>query len=271
MGPNEYVLGTSDHELARLELQHEVWRAATDAFLDRLELPPGARCLDLGCGPGFVALDLRARVGEAGEVVGVDESPRWVEHLEASVRRRGWGNVKAVRARIEELEEGLGSFDLVLLRWVLAFLPEPAAVLRRVAGLLAPGGRVAVVDYNHEGVSLFPPSEGFRAAVRATRALYASRGGDTFLMGRVLGLFRDAGLEPELLEPHVIAGPPGSPAFRWADAFFPFHVEGMRTAGLLTTAERDRFAADWEARKRDPNALFFSPIVVGASARRPSA
>ncbi len=265
----DYVLGTSDHELDRLRLQQEVWSEVTAGFLDALGIQEGWRALDLGCGPGLVLEGLRRRVGPAGSVLAVDESERWIRHVEAHIRTQGWRNASALRSRIEELELEDSSFDLVFLRWVLGFLPEPGAVVRRLARLLRAGGVLAVMDYNHEGISLFPRSGGFDAVVRGTRRLYASRGGDTWIMGRIRGLFRAAGLLPDAFQPHVIAGGPSSSAFRWADAFFPFHVDGMVEAGVVTREERAAFLAEWAARRADPDAVFFSPIVVGASARRP--
>lgn len=268
-GTVEYVLGTSDHELARLGLQQEVWGAITSDFLDRVGVLAGQRALDLGCGPGFVVEMLRERVGAAGEVIGLDESPRWIQHVERRIAERGWDNVRALEGRAQEVQLEPASLDLVFLRWVLGFLPERTAVLRRLARALRPGGLLAVMDYNHEGVSLFPESAAFRAVIRATRELYATRGGDTWTMGAIPAIFRRAGLDPFVLEPYVIAGGPGSPAFRWADAFFPFHTEGMVAQGVLGPQERERFLAEWQLRKADPNAIFFSPIVVGAAARRP--
>jgi len=264
-----YLLGSSDHELERLRLQHDVWRGPTDAFLDGLEIAPGARVLDLGCGPGLVTAQLRERVGPSGSVTALDEAPRWVEHLQGRVRERGWDNVRVVQARLPDHGLARGSFELVFLRWVLSFLPRRAELLRELASLLAPGGTLAVMDYNHEGVSLFPPSPGFRAAIRATRAWYAAAGGDPFVMGSILGLLRGAGLAPGPLRTWVLVGPPGSPAFRWADAFFPYHSEAMERAGLLTSEERARFLDEWSQRRVDPEALFYSPIVVGAAARKP--
>jgi hypothetical protein len=43
----------------------------------------------------------------------------------------------------------------------------------------------------------------------------------------------------------------------------------MRDAGLLTNDERELFLRDWAARKADPDAVFFSPIVVDFAARKP--
>ncbi|MGB0332425.1 MAG: methyltransferase domain-containing protein, partial [Planctomycetota bacterium] len=79
----EYLLGTNDRELQRLEAQHEVWRDLAVAALDRAGVGPGSAVLDLGAGPGFVTLDLAERVGPKGSVVGLDESPVWRAAFEA--------------------------------------------------------------------------------------------------------------------------------------------------------------------------------------------
>ena len=269
----EYVLGTNDVELARLTLQQEVWGHVTEAFLDRLAVPAGAVVLDVGCGPGMLLDTLSRRVGPRGRVDALDESTVWRAHLEAGERARPRGNVRLVLGRVGPeiaAEPPLvdGSYDLVLARWVLSFLPRPGEVVARLARLLEPGGVLAFQDYNHEGISLFPESEGFRAVVRATRARWASRGGDMWVAARLPAMLRAAGLSLVDHTPTVLAGGPSSGVFRWADSFFPVHAANMVRAGLLTEAERERFLAEWAARLADPDATFFSPILLDVAARR---
>jgi ubiquinone/menaquinone biosynthesis C-methylase UbiE len=203
---SEYPLGTSESELDRLRFQHAVWGGTTQAFFDRIGVREGWRVVDLGCGPGFVVQDLRARVGKSGEVIALDESPAWIEHVSRTAGDRGWSNVKPMRTRIQDAALSPRTYDLVFVRWVLSFLPEPVEVLRRISTWVKPGGFVAVQDYNHEGVSIFPESAGLTAVVRATRALYARAGGDAWIAGRLPRLFRDAGLELVSLEPNVQCG-----------------------------------------------------------------
>ena len=264
----EYPLHTDPRELERLTLQHEVWGPTTRAFLARLGVRAGMRVLDLGCGPGLVSVDLAALVGPTGEVVALDESPIWTAQVEHTLAEHGIKNVRVVRSRIQSAELEAESFDLIFARWVFSFLPDPEALARGLVLALKPGGILALEDYNHEGISVFPQSDGFRAVVRATRALYRSHGGDAFVMGRVNAIFATAGLEPFHLEPHVLCGAPGSPAWRWAGAFFPHYSTKMRELGLLTKDEHPLFLREWAERERDPKALFFSPIVADAAARK---
>ena len=61
-----YVLGTRDEEIARLGLQHRAWRSRALAAWRTGEFAPGQTVLDVGCGPGFAALDLAKVVGPDG-------------------------------------------------------------------------------------------------------------------------------------------------------------------------------------------------------------
>jgi ubiquinone/menaquinone biosynthesis C-methylase UbiE len=265
----QYPLGTSDLELDRLAFQHEVWGPTTRAFLERIGVRPGMRVLDLGCGPGFVSFDLSGQVGARGSVVALDESQRWIDVVEREVARRSLANVRPIRSKIEELELEPASFDFVFARWVFSFLSDPDAVAARLARLLVPGGVMAIEDYNHEGISIYPESEGFKAAIRATRATYARMGGSAFVSGGMARMFAAAGLEMFDLKPNVMCGGPDSPAFRWADRFFP-HFSGVMTErGLMSASEHEQFLREWEERKRDPTALFFSPMIVDAAGRKP--
>lgn len=262
MSDHEYLLGTNERELARLRTQDGYWADVTEAFLDRLGVGPGMVVLDAGCGPGLVSERLARRVGPSGRVVAVDESPIWAAHV------HGLAGVEFVRSRLEAVELPPARFDLVFSRWVFSFLADPAAVVARLVASLKPGGVLAVEDYNHEGVSIWPPSEGFDAAIRATRRFFTDSGGDPWVAGRLPRLFADAGLEVIDCHPNVICGGPDSDAFRWVGEFLPPFTEVYRDNGLMTPDEYAAFQRDWAARSGDPAALFFSPIVLDYAARK---
>lgn len=100
-------------------------------------VPPGARTLlDVGCGAGAFAATLReARPGAPLEIWGVE--------LDAAAAARARGAVDRVLvgdavARVGELADG--AVDCVVCNDVLEHLSEPAALLRQVRRVLAPGG-----------------------------------------------------------------------------------------------------------------------------------
>jgi SAM-dependent methyltransferase len=87
----------------------------------------GGRLLDVGCGyGGFVRL-MRDRGWDAA---GIDPSPATVAAAAAA----------GTPVRLGTLDEAEGSWDAITLFYVLEHLPDPSAALRRLFGLLAPGG-----------------------------------------------------------------------------------------------------------------------------------
>ncbi len=126
------------------EPDHGLEDAATRAAWRRLllaHLPPApARVADLGSGTGTLAV-LLAEQGYA--VSGLDLSPAMVARAE--VKGAGLPVTFAVG---DAAAPGLapGSFDVVLSRHVLWALPDPAAGLARWVDLLAPGGRLLLVE-----------------------------------------------------------------------------------------------------------------------------
>ena len=80
---------------------------------------------------------------------------------------------------------------------------------------------------------------------------------------------RQAGLELVEQRPFVRCGRPGSTTWQWADDFFPPYSHKMENLGLLTPEEGKQFRMEWEERSEDPDACFYSPIIVGFAGRRP--
>jgi len=98
----------------------------------------GARVLDLGCGFGAYAREMRAR--GAASVLAVDLSERMLEEARA---RSSDDAITYVRASLEEFEPERRAYDLVLSTLTLHYLPDVAPLFRRVAAALVPGGRFA--------------------------------------------------------------------------------------------------------------------------------
>lgn len=115
--------------------------------LEMLEIRPGDRVLDVGCGPGNFTRDFAHAAGE-GEVVGVDASATM---LAAAVEAGGPQNLSYVRADARELPFPGSGFDAVCCFAALYLIEEPMRALDELVRVLAPGGRLALLASCNRG------------------------------------------------------------------------------------------------------------------------
>jgi demethylmenaquinone methyltransferase/2-methoxy-6-polyprenyl-1,4-benzoquinol methylase len=117
------------------------------ATIERLDLRPGDRVLDVACGTGLSFPMLRQAVGDAGEVVGIDLSPEMACLARDRVRRGDWHNVRVLESPMElaEIPRGL---DAVLFHFTHDVLRSPAA-LERIFAAAVPGARIALAGMKY--------------------------------------------------------------------------------------------------------------------------
>jgi len=157
------------------------WSARFYASLARrvLRRAGGRRLLEVGCGHGYTL----ARLEREFETVGIDLSAYAIGRAREITPRSALFEADLLGELPDEV--GRGGFDLVLAKYVLEHLPDPERALERIAGLLAPGGRLlysvpdttspsrrfrgdqwyALLDDTH--VSLLGPPEWLRLTERA--------------------------------------------------------------------------------------------------------
>ena len=112
-------------------------RRTVAAFVRRWRIQPGDRVLEPGCGSGRLTAMLAALTGPAGRVVAFDSSP---EFMRLVVRRRLPRHVTLHTARAETLPLAPASFDHVVCFNIFPHLVPQAAMARRFAAALRPGG-----------------------------------------------------------------------------------------------------------------------------------
>ena len=267
-----YVLGTGDDELQRLSLQHRLWADAAHSAFRRTGITIGQRVLDVGCGPGFAAFDLAQLVTRQGLVIGVDESAPFLTHLEQQAHARELPQLRARQGDVQRLGEVVGSeapFDLAYARWVLCFVPDPAAVLAGVAAALRQGGRFVVHDYfNYGAMTLAPRHSSHDRAVQATIAAWRQRGGDPDVVGKLPSLLEAAGFTVEHLDVHQRIARGSDSMFAWMDTWWHTFAPKLVTMGLLSGAEADDLLAELAERRGDPNTFAHCPPVYELIARK---
>src|SRR5262245_49869102 len=198
----DYVLGTHDEEIARLGLQHRVWRPrALDAWR-RAGFTVGQALLDVGCGPGHASLDLAEIAGPGGRVVAFDRSRRFLDALEATLGERRLGHVETREIDLDaERLPALGA-DGAWSRWVFAFGKRPRDLLAGLAAALRPGGVFVSHEYlDYATWRLAPRSGEFEEFVRVVMETWRQSGGEPDIGLSLPGWLGEAGFEVRSLRP----------------------------------------------------------------------
>lgn len=169
---------TRDALASRLEEQ------AADPFLQRiaaraldlLDLAPGERVLELGCGTGVFLPALAADVMPSGHIVGLDHNPGFLEEARQRVVAAGLSTLVTLEeADAVRLPFPTASFDAVHVERVLMHLEDPDAALREVRRVLKPGGRFVAAEPDSAGVRTDHPDDPEAMALIAAQDLVQVR------------------------------------------------------------------------------------------------
>lgn len=117
--------------------------AGARALLDRLEVKPGQRVLDLACGTGIVARHAARRVGPDGEVTGVDVNPGMLAVAREAAASEG-ASLRFQQASADGLPLPDSGVDAACCQQGLQFFADRPAALAELHRVLAPGGRLGL-------------------------------------------------------------------------------------------------------------------------------
>lgn len=143
--------------------------AGSGRTLDRIGVASGERVLDVGSGPGRLALPAAKRVGPSGSVTAVDVQPAMLDRLQQRAARAGVMNIES---RLMDVASGdaldAGSFDRAWLVTVLGEILEKEAALDHIYRALKPGGTLSITEIlpdphfqRHDTVLQLAQSAGF--------------------------------------------------------------------------------------------------------------
>jgi SAM-dependent methyltransferase len=210
-------------------------------------------------------------VTAAGAVVGVDESPSFVQHANRQAQIRGLPQVTAIDGDVQQLPQLLAAhepFDFAYARWVLCFVRDPEAVVRGIADRLRPGGRLVVHDYfNYGSMTMAPRRRSHDVVVQATMRSWRARGGDPDIAGRLPAMFAAHGLELTHLAVHQRIARGRDSMFAWPDTWWRTFAPKLVAMGEITQAECDEVIADLVA-IRDGDGFVQCPPVYELIATR---
>jgi SAM-dependent methyltransferase len=116
-----------------------------EAAIERAAPRAGERAIDVGCGNGQTSLQLAARVGPQGSVLGVDISAPMLERARARAAAEQLPQLRFENADAQTRAFPPGAADLVFSRFGVMFFADPLAAFQNLARALRPGGRLAFV------------------------------------------------------------------------------------------------------------------------------
>ena len=189
--------------------------------------------------------------------------------LKAAAKRDGLGEGRLWQCDLHDAPLPDAAYDVIFVRWVFLFLPDPEAHVRKLAAALKPGGRLAVQDYYRETLAMAPRPPEWGRFFAADLAFFASQGGDASIGGRLPQMFRSAGLKVEGIEVSVKSGHPGSATWNWLTAYFLGVLDRYAKFPPFTRADAAALRRCWLAAARDKSSLLIGPALLDVVGRRP--
>lgn len=132
------------------EFSHLYDRLFTRVFSPRiqgviasLEIPPGARVLEVGVGTGlsFPAYPTNC------QVIGIDLAPEMLEQAQEKINQNGWRHLTVMEMDALNLKFPDSSFDYVMAFHVVSVVPDVARLMREIARVAKPGATLAIINH----------------------------------------------------------------------------------------------------------------------------
>jgi ubiquinone/menaquinone biosynthesis C-methylase UbiE len=270
----DYVLGNSEQEQARLKLQGHYLEGWTETFFLLAGIEPGMSVLDLGCGMGDVSLLAAKLVGTAGSVTGIDRDPVVIKKARERVLEEKHG------ASIELIQTALlnfraeESFDAVVGRYVLFYQPDPVAAIAHAARQVRPGGIVVFHEMDFvDRVRSLPGETLFERMYTLLIETFLRGGAHGDLGLHLTRLFLDAGLPwPEIKAEVPVGGAPSSFVYTWLTETLRSLLPRIEQFGLATADELklDTLLARLDAEAVARQSQLIGPLQFGAWSRTAS-
>jgi len=213
---------------------HQAYKHRTFAAL---EIKPGKQVLDVGCGTGKDVLDMAQLVGESGHVTGVDASQTMIDE---AVKRSQNSSlpIDFQQADGRQLPFADHSFDCCRADRIFQHLTEPKVVLAEMLRVTKPGGKLLIVDGDHETRVIDTPYKDVTRRFLAFRSDTLQRGS---IAHQLFAVFKEYSLVDVIVEPMTQI------TTNYEEINSTMHFDdGIRLAqqyGVVTQEEADKWIA----------------------------
>ena len=125
------------------------WLQPPSELVEKLSVTSEQTVVDFGCGPGFYTIELAKK---AKTVVAMDLQTEMLQRAQRKAAKAGAQNIKFLQSDGKSIQLEDGSVDLILLVTVFHEIADSAAALGEFNRILAPKGRLAIVEVTKKGV-----------------------------------------------------------------------------------------------------------------------
>jgi SAM-dependent methyltransferase len=256
---SKYVIEGGHHGKERLKLLSKVLLPTTSQLLKNAGLAEGMKCLDVGCGGGFVTALMSDMVGPSGQVVGIDADEEILNLARADAESTGTLNVEYCKFDASQRHRE-DYYDLVYARFLLTHVPAPQSCLESMISSSKRSGMVVVEDIDFTGNFSYPKCHAYQRYTELYQKVVKLRGGDANIGPKLPGMFRTAGLRNvrvNLIQPVHFEGE----GKLLAAITMQRIASSVIAEKLATEAEIDEVIAGLNAAAEDKDVLLSAPRI----------
>lgn len=201
----------NQNEITRLITQAKCWEAETELLLDQIGLQPGWKCVDMGCGPMGILRSMGSRVGDSGQVIGVDANPHFLQAAAELIELEHLTNCRVIQGDLYHPPFKDGAFNLTHIRFVFTEVGCDHELLEIMINLTKPGGVVVSQESDWTSWSCHPFNPHWERMRHALISVYEINGGDINAGKRIYKMFKAAKLENVQKRSTIMTIPIGHP------------------------------------------------------------
>jgi SAM-dependent methyltransferase len=259
----DYILGTDEEELARLELQNRVWRPHVLECWQEAGITTGSHVLDVGAGPGYASADLADLVGDSGRVTAVERSQRFVAALQQSICRRSSPNITVHQLDLMSDELPRGDYDFSWCRWVATFVCDCAVLVAKLASVLRPGSVAVFHEYaQYTTWRLSPRLPIQEEFIQRVTESWRATGGDPDVALQLPLLLNENGFRLRKVVPRIFCLRPADTLWQWLASFIDSGVRRLEALRLADTRFANELRTSFRAREENSESLMISPLLL---------
>ena len=194
----DYVLGSTNRETERLDIQSKIFETSTLETLKRAGIKNGMRCLDLGCGTGGTTMLMAKLLGKRGHVTGIDYSADRIRICKRRAYEKHRGNLEFLRGNVYDTKFEDSTFDFIVSRFLFQHLKDPVKALQEMKRISRKGGIIVTEEFAYSSWLTYPLEPKVDRLRKSYMKLARLHHLDPLIARNLYRLFLRVGLRPNI-------------------------------------------------------------------------